>query len=107
MSAGEVQAMLSRNLAYTTVMTTLARLHRKGAIARTTAGRAYRYALAGNPEQARANITAHQMLKLLEHETDRAGALTAFVSELRPEDERLLTDLLEQPSTDTTQPEST
>jgi hypothetical protein len=39
-------------------------------------------------------MKAHQMLKLLDDEVDRASVLTRFVSELRPEDEKLLTRLL-------------
>ena len=41
-------------------------------------------------------MTAHQMLKLLDEEADRASVLTRFVAELKPEDEQLLTDLLER-----------
>jgi predicted transcriptional regulator len=102
MTPAQVQAELGGQLAYTTVMTTLSRLHRKGAIERSPAGRGFRYSLVGGPGRARSNMTAHQMFKLLEDETDRAGALTRFVAELRPEDERLLSELLEQaPDEDT------
>jgi predicted transcriptional regulator len=104
MTAGQVRASLGGGLAYTTVMTTLARLHGKGAIERHRAGRAFGYSLVGGPDRARSNITAHQMLKLLEDESDRASALSAFVAELRPEDERLLTELLEQLADDVAPP---
>ena len=40
----EVHARLGLDIAYTTVMTTLDRLYRKGLLDRTTAGRAYVYA---------------------------------------------------------------
>jgi predicted transcriptional regulator len=106
-SASEVRAMLGGELAYTTVMTTLARLYRKGAIVRSPDGRAYRYALVGGPGGARSSVTGRQMLKLLDQETDRAGALTAFVAELGPEDERLLTELLERLADGTTEREGT
>jgi predicted transcriptional regulator len=94
LTAAQVRAELDDELAYTTVMTTLARLHTKGALQRNLTGRAYRYFLAGGTESARSNMTAHHMLKLLDEESDRAGVLTKFVAELRPDDEKLLTSLL-------------
>jgi predicted transcriptional regulator len=94
LTAAQVQMEIGGDLAYTTVMTTLSRLHGKGALERTPAGRAYEYSLAGGAEQARSNMKAHQMLKLLDEESDRAGVLSRFVSELTPEDARLLADLL-------------
>jgi predicted transcriptional regulator len=97
MTASEVQSALGGQLAYTTVMTTLARLYRKGAIERVAEGRAFRYSLVDSPERAKSNITAHQMIKLLDGESDRAGALSRFVSELGAEDEQLLSELLRRP----------
>ena len=95
LTAAEVQAEIG-GLAYTTVMTTLARLHTKGALERRLQGRAYEYSMVGGTERAQSNMTAHQMLRLLDDEADRAGVLTRFVAELKPEDERLLTELLER-----------
>jgi predicted transcriptional regulator len=95
LTAADVQAEIG-GLAYTTVMTTLSRLHGKGAIERTMAGRAYEYTLVGGTKAAQTNMTAHQMLKLLDEESDRASVLTRFVAELKPEDEKLLNDLLER-----------
>jgi predicted transcriptional regulator len=94
LTAADVQAEISGSPAYTTVMTTLARLHAKHALERELAGRAYRYTLVGGTERARSNMTAHQMLKLLDEESDRTSVLTRFVAELSPADEQLLTDLL-------------
>jgi predicted transcriptional regulator len=94
MSPGEVRAELGDRLAYTTVMTTLSRLHAKGAISRQAVGRGYQYELPGGPDAAQASMTAHRMLRLLDAGTDRAGVLSRFVADLRPEDEELLTSLL-------------
>jgi predicted transcriptional regulator len=94
LSPGEVRAELGDDLAYTTVMTTLSRLHAKGALSRQRAGRGYAYALPGGPDAARASMTAHRMLQLLDAGEDRAGVLSRFVADLRPEDEELLSDLL-------------
>jgi predicted transcriptional regulator len=94
LSPGEVRAELGDDLAYTTVMTTLSRLHRKGALSRQRAGRGYAYGLAGGPDAAQASMTAHRMLQLLDAGEDRAGVLSRFVADLRPEDEELLNGLL-------------
>jgi predicted transcriptional regulator len=96
LTPAQVQAEIGGELAYTTVMTTLSRLYAKGALERATTGRAYAYTLLGGADLARSNMTAHQMLKLLDEEADRASVLTRFVAELKPEDEKLLTDLLER-----------
>ena len=94
LSPGEVRAELGGDLAYTTVMTTLSRLHAKGAISRQAVGRGYQYELPGGPDAAQASMTAHRMLRLLDAGADRAGVLSRFVADLRPEDEELLTNLL-------------
>jgi predicted transcriptional regulator len=94
LSPGQVRAELGDDLAYTTVMTTLSRLHRKGALSRRRAGRGYAYGLPGGPDAAQASMTAHRMLQLLDAGQDRAGVLSRFVADLRPEDEELLNGLL-------------
>lgn len=93
----EVLADLGRGLAYTTVMTTLTRLHGKGALTREPVGRAYAYAPAGDPATVGASVTARRMRRLLEAGADRAGVLTRFVADLPPEDEQLLAALLADP----------
>lgn len=100
MSPGEVQAELGGDLAYTTVMTTLARLEAKGVLTRRLSGRTYRYAVAGDPLTVEASLAAHQMRRVLDSRPDRAGVLARFVADLSPEDERVLTALLrDQPDT--------
>lgn len=93
LSAADVQTALGDDLAYTTVMTTLTRLHEKRALNRVIDGRAYRYTLAGDAEGAVASVTAHQMLRLLDG-SDRAQVLSRFVADLDPKDEQLLARLL-------------
>jgi predicted transcriptional regulator len=95
LTAGEVQAALGTDLAYTTILTTLTRLHAKHALVREPDGRAYRYALAGDRDSAAANVTAHRMLGLLEG-SDRAQVLSRFVAELAPGDGELLAQLLSE-----------
>lgn len=94
MTAAEVQAELGGDLAYTTVMTTLSRLHDKAALEREPAGRAYAYRLAAAPDAVAASVTARRMRRLLDADQDRGDVLARFVADLRPEDGRLLADLL-------------
>lgn len=95
LTAGDVLADLGGGLAYTTVMTTLTRLHAKGALTRQPSGRAYAYSLAGSLEAIPASLTAGRMRRLLDAGEDRAGVLARFVADLSPGDERLLAELLD------------
>lgn len=54
----DVQARLARSVAYTTVMTTLDRLYKKGFVGRTREGRAFRYRAAQTREQVEAAVAA-------------------------------------------------
>jgi BlaI family transcriptional regulator, penicillinase repressor len=70
-----------RDLAYTTVMTVLDRLAKKGVVDQQRADRAYRYA----PAQTREEMTAAVMLDALSASDDRDAALAYFVGRLPPE----------------------
>ena len=94
LSPADVRAELGDRLAYTTVMTTLSRLHAKGAVSRQAAGRGYVYELQGGPDDAQDSMTAHRMLRLLKAGGNRAGVLSRFVADLSPGDEQLLAGLL-------------
>jgi len=94
MSATQVLAELGGELAYTTVMTTLARLHTKGVLNRWMSGRAYVYAVLGDPRNVEASLAAHRMRRVLDSRQDRAGVLARFVADLSPEDEQVLGELL-------------
>jgi predicted transcriptional regulator len=91
LTVAEVLAELGGDLAYTTVLTALSRLHAKGALTREPAGRGHAYAVPADPGAA---VTARRMSRLLSSREDRAGVLARFVADLPPEDERLLTELL-------------
>ena len=94
LTPNEVLADMGGELAYTTVMTTLARLHKRGLAEREPSGRAYAYRPASDPQAAQSIAVAAQMRRLLVQGGDRAGVLAHFVADLGPEDERLLTELL-------------
>ncbi|MET0424803.1 MAG: BlaI/MecI/CopY family transcriptional regulator [Actinoplanes sp.] len=70
-----------RDLAYTTVMTVLDRLAKKGVVSQQRAERAYRYA----PAQTREEMTAAVMLDALSATGDQDAALAYFVGRLPPE----------------------
>ncbi|WP_033222413.1 BlaI/MecI/CopY family transcriptional regulator [Kitasatospora phosalacinea] len=91
----QVQQAVTADLARTTVATILARLHEKGTVARTKAGRAFAYT---PTVQDADGLAARRMRTELERGRDRSTVLARFVSDLSDEDERLLRDLLgEQP----------
>lgn len=90
MTPAEVQLDLGDRLAYTTVMSTLTRMHRKGLVARESTGKGYAY----TPTVDEAAHTAQAMSELLSRRRDRAGVLARFVSSLSAEDEEFLQRLL-------------
>jgi predicted transcriptional regulator len=90
LTAGQVRERLPGDLAYTTVLTILSRLHDKGMLVRHREGRGYAY----EPARDEASHTAERMRTLLEHGSDREAVLARFVSELSEQDEQVLHRLL-------------
>ncbi|MDF3294041.1 BlaI/MecI/CopY family transcriptional regulator [Streptomyces silvisoli] len=90
LTAAQVNEQLPGDLAYTTVLTILSRLHDKGMLTRRREGRGYAYA----PVEDEATHTAERMRSLLDRGPDRAAVLSRFVSELSAQDELLLHRLL-------------
>ena len=88
---GDVRKALASDLAYTTVMTILARLWRKGLVSRERQGRAFAY----EPRITEAQLAAERMTEHLDMTSDRAAALSAFVGSLKKRDEKLLRSLLD------------
>jgi predicted transcriptional regulator len=83
-----------RTPAYTTIMTVLDNLHRKGWLQRDRDGRAWRY----EPVLSRQSYTAQLMHEALAVSDDRAGVLARFVEEIDPDDAAALAAaLLESP----------
>ena len=90
LTPAQVLSEFGGDLAYTTVMTVLARMHAKGLTTRDLVGRSYAYTAVIDD----AEVTAHQIHRLLDARSDRAAVLTSFASGLSPEESRLLVDLL-------------
>ncbi|MCZ4118742.1 BlaI/MecI/CopY family transcriptional regulator [Streptomyces sp. H39-S7] len=91
LTPADVQRGLGSALARTTVTTILARLHDKGAVARTRSGRGYAY----TPTQDSPGLAALRMRTELDKEEDRETVLARFVSQLSTDDEQLLRALLD------------
>ena len=90
MTPAMVQAALPRDLAYTTVLTVLQRLHAKGVVQRERAGKAYAY----SPLIEVAELAAREMRVALDRSDDRSAVLQRFLAGLSAEDEGLLHELL-------------
>jgi predicted transcriptional regulator len=81
-----------RTIAYTTVMTVMENLHRKGWLRRHRDGRAWLY----EPTGSRSGYTASLMSDALATSTDRRTALAHFVLQMSPHDADLLQHALDQ-----------
>lgn len=87
------QLCADRDIAYTTVMSTIHNLHRKGRLTREREGRAHRY----HPTATRAEHSAEIMREALSSGGDSAAILSHFVEQMSTEDSRRLQELLGRP----------
>ncbi|WP_433038374.1 BlaI/MecI/CopY family transcriptional regulator [Actinomycetospora sp. CA-053990] len=90
MTPSEVQVAVGGDLAYTTVQTILTRLHEKGSLRRSRAGRAHAY----EPVSDEPGLAARRMRRVLDQRLDRDTVLARFVDDLSDDDEQLLRRLL-------------
>ncbi|WP_410592805.1 BlaI/MecI/CopY family transcriptional regulator [Amycolatopsis sp. lyj-23] len=90
LTPADVQARLEDDLAYTTVVTILTRLHDKGVATREKHGRSFRY----HAVDDEAGLAARKMAKVLDSEPDRGSVLARFVTQLSETDEEVLRALL-------------
>jgi predicted transcriptional regulator len=81
-----------RQIAYTTVMTVMENLHRKGWLDRERDGRAYRYV----PVFSREEYSARLMREALTSSEDRAATLVAFLQQMDSSEAAALHDALRQ-----------
>jgi predicted transcriptional regulator len=79
-----------RVIAYTTVMTTMDNLHRKGWLARVKEGKAYRYTATAS----RAEYSARLMREALDGGGDTQAVLNHFVAQMDGEESELLRDVV-------------
>ncbi len=90
LSPAEVRSALGDTLAYTTVMTVLTRLWRKGLAERDAQGRGFVY----RPLVSEAELVAQRMHSDLMRSSDRDGALAQFVSGLSRREAQTLRRLM-------------
>ena len=90
LTPSEVRGSLDHDLAYTTVMTILVRLHDKGVLTRHRRGRAYAY----RPVSDQPGLIARRMGEVLDSSPERDTVLARFVGDLSDDDEALLRRLL-------------
>ncbi|MDT5274806.1 MAG: hypothetical protein QOG95_1738 [Mycobacterium sp.] len=81
-----VLTALQRPAAYTTVMTVMDNLHRKGLLSRERRGRAYHY----RPVWGREEYTARVMREVLGAASDHDAVFAHFVSQMTDEESRSL-----------------
>ncbi len=92
MDANAVLARLAphHDVAYTTAMTVLVRLWKKGRLTRTKVGRAYFY----SPTETRPEYQARRMAEILHSVEDRSMTLTRFFEALTEEERSDLEGLI-------------
>lgn len=84
------QLLLSRKVVYTTVLTVVSRLWKKGLLERKPQGRSYVYAPAENKEQS----VARRMEELLQATDQRGLTLARFLTRLSSDDRKALEELV-------------
>jgi predicted transcriptional regulator len=82
-----------QELAYTTVMTTLDRLFKKGFLTRSEEGRAFRYAARFSREELHREAAGHALRQLLDASPASSLPLSFLVEILGERDAQLLDDL--------------
>lgn len=93
LTPGEVRGELvtMRPVAYTTVLTAMSRLLKKGVLKRTKSGRTFTY----TPREGRADTAARRMEELLATTRERDLTLARFLDSLSASDRKDLRRLLE------------
>lgn len=90
------QLPVQRNLAYTTVMTVLSNLHRKGMVQRQSVGRAYNYL----PVRSREAAAAASLREVLDASDDPRSVLLHFAETASDEESDILRDGLAKRAAD-------
>jgi predicted transcriptional regulator len=91
----DVQTRLARDIAYTTVMTTLDRLYKKGVLVRRPAGRAFVYSAAVTRSELQAQIAGRVLAGILHsHDEATLPVLSNLVESVGAQEDAV--DLLEK-----------
>lgn len=95
-SVRDIFLALDERLAYTTLMTTLDRLHKKGLLERRKDGRAFYYSPRHTPVEFEQSITRSVVDKLLGRTSDGVEPLLACIVDAVSEHDRELLDELDR-----------
>jgi predicted transcriptional regulator len=93
-SVRDVCRQLSSNVAYTTAMTTMDRLYKKGLLSRQKVGRAFIYRAAATRDEMENSVTTELVQSLLDHDgAQPLPILSSLVDAVSDCDRALLDDL--------------
>jgi predicted transcriptional regulator len=93
-SVRDVCRQLSSNIAYTTAMTTMDRLYKKGLLSRQKVGRAFIYRAAATRDEMENSVTTELVQSLLDHDgAQPLPILSSLVDAVSDCDRALLDDL--------------
>jgi predicted transcriptional regulator len=84
---------VASRLAYTTIMTTLDRLYKKGLLQRRKLGKAFYYAPAMTQGDYHSRLTSHLLGMVLDDGADKNLVLSSFVNAVSEADQKLLDEL--------------
>lgn len=88
----EIKDRLTTELAYTSVATVLGRLHAKGLVDRTEAGRAFAY----SATVVESELAARRIGAVLSSASDRTAVLAGFVGSLSKRDAKALRKIFDE-----------
>jgi predicted transcriptional regulator len=89
-SVRDLHGEFSFRLAYTTVMTTLDRLYKKGLLTRRKAGKAFMYAPAFDQKQYQERLAQHWIAMAVRHGSHSHAVLSSFVDAVSESDQKML-----------------
>ena len=92
----DVRTAIDHAVAYTTVMTVLDRLYKKGVLERERAGRAYVYSAAASSEQLQSSLLMGLLQRLLGHGPEAASPVLSHLVETVSAGDRQLLDELDR-----------
>lgn len=92
-SVRDLHREMSSRLAYTTVMTTLDRLFKKGILDRRPAGRAFMYRARVTKDEYNRQLTQHLLGIAVDEAGSRQAVMSCFVNYVSESDEKLLDEL--------------
>ncbi|HLJ29627.1 MAG TPA: BlaI/MecI/CopY family transcriptional regulator [Candidatus Angelobacter sp.] len=92
-SVRDLHAELASRLAYTTIMTTLDRLFKKGLLNRRKVGKAYYYAAKLNEQEYKERLTQHFFGMVLNDGANNNVVLSGFVDAVSETDRQMLEKL--------------